>query len=657
MADQTLRERLRYGTQLHNFVVEAVKRRRDFSLEKMRERHEKWRKADEAFLSYMPEKEADRVRKNRRDQGGEPQFTTIYMPYDYATLMSAHTYWTSVFLARNPIYQYQGTHGSSQSAEQAVETVVNYQVNVGRMTPANYVWLLDVGKYGVGILGSYWCDEKVIINREVDVPDQFLDVDLGTTHKEMRRVAMPGYQGNKVYNVRPYDFLPDPRVTLGEFQNGEFCGRFTEMGWNRIAKAAANGTYFNIDVLRQVRYGGSRSLERENGSSQVPRPFLPGEQLYLEHMDMDFVELLEMYVELIPRDWGLDSTTFPEKWVFVVANNQVLVHAQPLGLTHNKFPFGILEYEPDGYAMFKRGILDVAQPMQNVLNWLVNTHFYNTRKALNDMFIVDPSRVVMKDVLDPNPGKVIRLKEEFYGEDVRTAISQLPVANYTQGHIQDTNLIVQMLQKVTGVNEQIMGMLSPGGRRSATEIRTSSTFGVNRLKTNAEFFSCTGFADMSQLLLQQTQQFMDAPKKLRIAGDLWMQPGAEKFLQVTPEDIQGFYDFVPVDGTLPIDRFALVNMWGQLLQQMATAPQVLATYDLGKIFAYIAQLGGLKNIQNFRIQMADTAMLQQQAAAGNVIPLGGSSGAGGRQGAARGAQRPEGNVPIPRQVAGVGPSG
>jgi hypothetical protein len=650
-----LQEKLRYGTQLHNFIVDAVKRRRDFSLEKMRSRHSHWRKAEESFLSYMPEREADSIRRQRRDVGGEPQLTTIYMPYDYAMLMSAHTYWTSVFLGRSPVFQYQGTHGAAQSAEQAVETVVNYQVNMGRMTPAQYVWLLDVGKYGVGIVGDYWQDEKIIVNKEVEVEEEFLGVPLGTKRKEMRRVAMPGYQGNKLYNIRPYDWVPDPRVTLGEFQSGEFCGRYTEIGWNQIAKGATNGKYFNVDVLRQVRYAGSRKLERDTGSSQVERPFLPGEQLYLEHMDMDFVELLEMYVELIPRDWGLDDTTFPEKWVFVVANDSVLVHAQPLGLLHNKFPFAVLEYEPDGYAMFKRGIMDVARPMTNVLNWLVNTHFYNTRKALNDMWIVDPSRVVMKDITDPNPGKIIRLKEEMYGTDVREAITQLPVANYTQAHIQDSQFMFGMLQRVTGVNDQIMGMLNQGGRKSATEVRTSSTFGVNRLKTNAEFFSCTGFSDLSQIILQQTQQFMDAPRKLRIAGDMWMTPGAERQLQVSPEDIQGFFDFVPVDGTLPVDRFALVNMWSTMLQQMANAPQVLASYDLGKVFGYIAQLGGLKNINQFKIQMADPGILQQQAAAGNVVPLGGPGGRS--QAANRSTSSREGRSPIPRQASGMGPSG
>lgn len=649
-----LRERLRFGTQLHTFIVDAVRRRRDFSRDKLRERHEKWRKAEEAFLSYMPEKESDQLRRNAREKKGEPQFTTIYMPYDYAVLMSAHTYWTSVFLGRNPIFQYQGTTGAGQSAEMAVETVMNYQVNVGRMLPWLYVWLLDVGKYGLGIVGNYWNNERVIINKEVEIEEEWLGVPLGTKRKEMRRVALPGYQGNKIYSVRPYDWFPDPRRTIMEFQEGEFCGRYTSLGWNQIAKAGATGKYFNVDILRNMRFARGGIGERDYGSPQVIRPFYPGEQQYLEQMDMDNIQIMEMYVELIPRDWGLDGTSFPEKWVFVVANDEVLIHAQPMGMIHNKYPFGVLELEPDGYAMFKRGIMDLAAPMQNVLNWLVNTHFYNTRKALNDMFIVDPSKVVMKDVQNPSPGKIIRLKEEMYGQDVRTAIWQIPVQNITQGHLQDTQIMFRMLQMVTGVNESIMGMINSGGRKSATEVRTSSTFGVNRLKTTSEFFSCTGFSDLSIMMLQSTQQFMEQAKTLRIAGDAWSQPGAEQKLVVSPEDIQGFYDFVPVDGTLPVDRFALVSMWGNLMQQMSAAPQVLAQYDLGKIFAYIAQLGGLKNIQNFKIQMGSPEQLTQQAAAGNVIPLGGK---GGNQRRARGTSGGQGGTPIPRQAAGMGPSG
>jgi len=297
-------------------------------------------------------------------------------------------------------------------------------------------------------------------------------------------------------------------------------------------------------------------------------------------------------------------------------------------------------------------MLEIAKPMTDVITWLVNTHFYNTRKSLNDMFIVDPSRVVMKDVLDPKPGKVIRMKDEYFGQDVRQAIQQFPTSNVTQAHMQDVENVAGMLQRITGVNDSLMGMTNQSGRQTATEIRTSSTFGVNRLKTTAEWFSATGFTDLSYMLVANSQQLYDTPQKVRIAGDMWNYKGGVRHLEVSPEDIAGAWDFVPVDGTLPIDRFAQVNMWTQLLQQMAQDPQVLQSFDLGRVFSWVAQLGGLKNINQFKIEVDSPEAMAQQAAARNVVPINGQQS--GRPG---GSTTEAGGAPVPTQIPAVGPSG
>lgn len=650
-----LADNLSFHSQQHRFIVEAVLKRRDFSRDKMRERHRAWKKNEESFIAYMPEKDVDKQRRHLREVGGEPQFTTLKIPFDYAVLMSAHTYWTSVFLGRNPVFQYQGRHGAAEDKVLAVEAMMDYQMTAGRMLPQLYIWLLDVGKYGLAIAGSHWSSEKIIVNREVETQDTFLGVDLGTTQVEMKRFVMDGYQGNKLYNVRPWDFFPDPRVPIGRMQEGEFCGRYTQVGWNHMTKMAAAGNYFNINVVRAQRHAAAGN--RDRGSENVSQPVTSSNAtgFGLDIMDMQTIDLLEMYIELIPRDWGLGDSGYPEKWIFVIANDQVVVAARPLGDYHNKFPFYVLEYEPDGYAMFKRGLLEIVGPMTDVITWLINTHFYNTRKSLNDMFIVDPSKIVMKDLKDPEPGKIIRLKEEMYGQDVRNAIWQLPVNNVTQQHLQDTGILSSLIQRVSGVNDNIMGLLDQGGRKTATEVRTSSSFGVNRLKTVAEWLSATGFSDMAQTLLQMTQQHYSSREKLRLAGDFFLHPGAAKELEVTPESIQGFFDFTGVDGTLPVDRFAQVNMWTQLLQQMAQSPQVLAEYDLSRIFAWVAQLGGLKNIHRFKVEIVEPEKLIQQTDFGNVVPIGG--GGGTNPGAiANGAPRGEGEPPTAPQIAGVGPS-
>lgn len=450
---------------------------------------------------------------------------------------------------------------------------------------------------------------------------------IGTGRKKKRKVTqrITGYAGNKITNVRPFDWFPDPRVPAYRFQDGEFCGLYTEIGWNTLLERAEQGYYTNLDDLRKRDHGSWG--QREEGSGQLDIPGTDSMGFGIdEKKSAEVTKVYECHINLVPNKWGLGKGTLPEKWVFTVTSDYSLViGAQPLGAIHNKFPFAILEMEPEGYGLLPRGMPEIIEPVQNTMDWLVNTHFYNVRKVLNDQFVVDPSRVVMKDVLDPLPGGIIRLRPQGYGSDTRTAVSQLQVQDITQNHIgNDLQFMFEMGQRTNGVNDQIMGMLSGSGRKSATEIRSSTTFGVNRLKTQAEYMSAMGFGPLASMMVQNSQQYYDAEKKFRIVGDLAIHAG-QAFVDVAPETIQGFYDFVPVDGTLPVDRFAQANLWQQLLGQLRNVPQVAQQYDLGKMFAWVAQLAGLKNIHRFKIQVQPDGMLDREAERGNVVEVGGGS--------------------------------
>jgi hypothetical protein len=100
---------------------------------------------------------------------------------------------------------------------------------------------------------------------------------------------------------------------------------------------------------------------------------------------------------------------------------------------------------------------------------------------------------------------------------------------------------------------------------------------------------------------------------------------------------------------LPIDRFAQANLWKEIMLAMQRLPQIAMEYDIGKIFAWTAQLGGLKNISQFKIQMGSPAWLQQQAQMGNMVPLGGAANGPPPAAAA--------NMAEPKQIGGVGPTG
>lgn len=644
-----------YASDLHKHVLAAVKQRVKMSKDKFASVFSRYALDEEAYRAYVKPSDNDKQREHLRTQG-KPQFTTVYVPYTLSILWAVHTYWSSVFLGRNPIWQIVARHAEPHDKVMAIEAMMDYQVYSGKHLVPYYLWLMDAGKYGRGILGLYWAEEYTNTTKVEEVPITFLGLPVvGKTKKVKSTYKIPGYSGNKVFNVRPQDWLPDPRVPTHRFQDGEFCGRQVEVGWNTILRRKSEGRYYNVDELR-LKSKGAAGSDRDQGSSTLILPELM-DTLYDSSGDTaggktkSFVELTEMCIELIPGDWRLGKSTAPEKYMFTLGNGDVILSCQALGELHDQFPFAVLELEVEGYSLNKRSMFEIGEPLNNTLSWLFNSHMYNVRKAMNDMLLVDPSRFVMKDLTDPNAGKLVRVKPEYYGQDVSLGVKQLQITDITRGHMQDAQAVAEMLMRMLGANDSIMGQLAPGGRKTATEVRTSSTMGVNRQKTTCEWFSAMGFQPLADMMIQATQQHYTGDLQFRIAGDLLGRMGP---MQITAEEIKGQFNFVPVDGTMPVDRFAMASLWKELLLGMKNFPQIEQQYDLGGIFGWIAQMSGIKNLEQFKIQTVDPAQINQMVQSGNVVPLGGPSGDGGGTTAPTGTQRDFNQIPQSGSIPGVG---
>lgn len=624
------------GKKQHAKIMSEFDKRWKAAKEAQDLRSVKWQNSEDTFMMYIPEADLDNARKSNR-QKGKPSYVNLNIPYSYAMLLTSHTYYTSVFLARDPVLQVRGRHGEAQNAEMAMESLLDYQLNTGENTPPLYIWLLDVGKYGHGVLGQYWDKEEITTSMWKEVPETFLGVPIpGKTKKVMQSLTNYGYVGNKLYNIRPHDFYTDPRYPVYRFQEGEFCIVYDKVGWHKLVEGHGQGKYYNLEYVKAS--GNVGSGDRDAGSSRVQLP-LDGAQVNLYENAPSTVELYEFHWQIIPRDWGLGNGTKPEKWVFTIANRKTIISAQPLGLLHGKFPFDVLQFEIDGYSLQSRGMLEILDPLNKTMEWLVNSHFYNVRASLNNQLIYDPSKIYAKDLESTEPGFMVRLKPAGYGGDIRTMAMQIPVQDVTRANLTDTDIIGSMAQRIMGVNDNIMGMVNSGGRKTATEVRSSSTFGINRLKTNCEWFSATGFSPMSAKMISSTQQLMDIERQYRIVGDQAQWMG--RYIQITPDMIQGAFDFVPVDGTMPVDRFAQANLWQQMFGTMSKVPQIMQGYDVGRIFAFVAQLAGLKNINQFRINVVPDGMMPQ----GVPVNTGGALPAG------------RSNFNEPGQIPGMGSTG
>jgi hypothetical protein len=126
---------------------------------------------------------------------------------------------------------------------------------------------------------------------------------------------------------------------------------------------------------------------------------------------------------------------------------------------------------------------------------------------------------------------------------------------------------------------------------------------------------------MTQKLIASTQQLFSQEGDFRVRG---AATGERPVVRVDPQIIAGAYDYIPVDGTLPIDRMAQAQMFGQLMQQMGSIPQFAQQFDFIRMFSFMAknQLG-IKNLDSFRIQsnVVPNSQIPGEVQKGNLISM------------------------------------
>jgi hypothetical protein len=124
--------------------------------------------------------------------------------------------------------------------------------------------------------------------------------------------------------------------------------------------------------------------------------------------------------------------------------------------------------------------------------------------------------------------------------------------------------------------------------------------------------------DLAEQMSLNIQQMMSQTFYLQVVG----QKGMENPIPISPQMVAGDFFFPVNDGTLPIDKTALLAVWKDIWMAITQNPLLAQKYDEGKLFEYVAEIGGAKNISASRVSMAPDQQVQNGAAAGNLVPLG-----------------------------------
>jgi hypothetical protein len=72
----------------------------------------------------------------------------------------------------------------------------------------------------------------------------------------------------------------------------------------------------------------------------------------------------------------------------------------------------------------------------------------------------------------------------------------------------------------------------------------------------------------------------------------------------------------------------MMEVWKEILMAILKDPMLRMQYNAPAIFEYVAELGGAKNLSQFKMQAVPDQELAAMQAMGNVVPLGKPGGGG-----------------------------
>lgn len=618
---------LRPGSKLHASIRDKIMERAFYSAKVMSNRHSDWNKIDHTLTAYIPASDAEKLDKDKDSRTP----ISIVFPNSYTVLETLLSYFVAAFL-QDPIFRYEGQGPEDVIGGIMLEKVIQFQCMKNKVGLNLHTLARDCFAYGFGAATPTWKTEfgKKRIAR----------IEKGLFRNKIVYDVLDDqliFEGNSLDNIDPYLYLPDTTVPIHEPQKGEFNGwlEFTNYMTLLEDEVHSDGERFNVKYLKELKDRRS-SLFPSDMSGRGTRTGISSDSGKFNTTSniTNSTTLVKMFIRLIPKDWELGDRETPELWYFEIANEEIVLKAKPSGLDHNRYPVAIAAPDFDGYSIAPVSRIEILYGMQEVLDFLFNTHMANVKKAINDMFIYDPYQVNSEDMNNPAPGKRIRLRRPAWGRGVKDVVAQFPVNDVTRANIADSGWIVQWMERISGADSSMQGVLRQGGpeRLTGAEFQGTRAGSMSRLERIVRVIGIQAMQDIGTFFGLHNQQMMSQETYIKVAGD-WQDVLLNEFkgkvdrgrLPVNPMDLNILYDVVVRDGSIPGGNFS--DSWVQLFQTIMQNQELAGTFDIPRIFLHIARNLGAKNAHEFikrggvQPQAMDNQQVLAQRQAGNIVPL------------------------------------
>lgn len=572
-----------------------------------------WDQADATYRGLRVQDQTD-VKAESRGQPGK-----MVVPLSFAQVQTFVSFVFLLVTQNRTMFELTPTGNEDFGTRPDSELVLERDVKKNQFNLRLYQWLLDVARFGHGIMEVGWVEEYY---RSMEVVEgeagNFLGIEVSGGVSEIENKILQ-FEGNRVTNISPYRFFPDTRLPLSRFQEGEFCATEDEYAFTYLKRLESDGVIAGLEHVPKMSVetwksrGGSRLpyMEKELGGTRTEQksgsPLMASNSVGSAQTSGTLV-VTKVQVDIVPSEFEIEEgkklgrETWPVRYLVWYANDARPIRIEPLNAMHGQFTYGVGEFTPDMHKLVNQGLSELIDKLQSVITWYINSHITAVRRVINNRVVVDPAGIEMKSLEDPD-SPFILLKRDASRQGVAHWIEQLKLQDTTTGHMADSDMLMKLMQVVTGINDNAQGQYN-SGRRSATEARAVTAGAAGRLKTHASILYEGGLAPTGRMMLTNSRQGMSLETFQRIIGrGLPPEELNKRFtaFKGTIEDLVGGDDFFVFDGTLQSEKGFIAQSLQELLTAIISNPIAAQVLDLDPraVFKEIQYLRGVTNVDRF----------------------------------------------------------
>ncbi len=500
-----------------------------------------------------------------------------------------------------------------------------------------YLWIQDILCFNRGIFYNSYAPIYETRIVPVETPD-WENIDEATGGPEIflriTKTKVPVAAYNKFELVSPYNWFADPTLPLHRFQEGRFSGHRCLIPWQELKRRSMlpmdDPGYVlesGVEKLRDDRKnkrlssmpapsmgnaptGGKNPLmsrsayDRSRAETANPQPDA-------NKNDPGVIECYELYIRMVPQDnelygdEGTEENVGTEPVIItVLIGNDVILALNESTYQHDEYPYSVAEGRPSGYNQYSPGWVMLLKPLQDYLDYFKNRRQQALTRTLGNVFIARTDQVNIDDFTNPDKeGLIIPVLPEANALRLDDIVKQVPINDVTKDFHQEMMGLISFSETVTGANANMQGQTEGDG--TATEFVGTQQMGAGRMSSVARLISVQGLVPQTRQFVSNFQQFLSEPMSVRFRGDAMQSPDmmlGKRALEVTPDTIQGKFDYIAHDGALPGTDARKVAAMTRVLEIAPTMPQFFmpgpGNIDLRAILLATIKAAGV-SVENF----------------------------------------------------------